>query len=355
MPDAAGLKQRAHSTPARTAVVIINLGTPDEPTTQAVRRYLGEFLSDQRVVEIPKLVWWLILNGVILRVRPAKSAKKYATVWTPEGSPLAVWTQKQAKLLMGYLGERGHPVLVAHAMRYGNPSIASVLDGLKAQGATRILVVPMYPQYSAATTASVNDTVMHWMLKQRWQPELRMMGPHHDDEGYLNALVKSVHKHWAANGQAERLVLSFHGMPARTLDLGDPYYCHCMKTGRLLQERLKLASNQVNITFQSRFGKAKWLEPYTEPTLIKLAQEGVRSVDVMCPGFVADCLETLEEINLEAREAFLNAGGTAFHYIPALNDQHDWIDALSALVIKHLQGWPTGQALNNHAPGDVNA
>ncbi len=343
----------AHSLPARTAVLLVNLGTPDAPTPQAVRRYLAEFLSDHRVVEIPKLAWWPILHGIILRVRPAKSAAKYATVWTPEGSPLAVWTRKQATLLQGYLGERGHPaVTVAHAMRYGSPSVASVLDQLKSQGMTRLLVLPMYPQYAAATTGSVNDAVAQWLLRQRWQPEVRMVGAHHDDAGYIDALAERVQGHWAKNGRGDKLVLSFHGMPARTLTLGDPYHCHCLKTARLLRERLGLDATQVVVTFQSRFGKAKWLEPYTEPTLIRLAQEGTKRVDVMCPGFVSDCLETLEEIDQEARAAFLQAGGTQFAYIPALNDSHAWVDALAALAMQHIQGWPTTTVAqpSPHAP-----
>ncbi len=329
-----------HGTAQRTAVLVVNLGTPDEPTATAVRRYLAQFLSDSRVVEIPPLLWKPILHGIILRTRPAKSAAKYASVWTPEGSPLAVWTRKQALLLRGYLGERGHPVLVEHVMRYGNPSIASVLDSLKARGVTRVLVLPMYPQYSAATTGSVNDDVARWLLKQRWQPEVRFVGAHHDDPAYIDALAARLQAHWQQHGRSDRLVLSFHGMPARTLDLGDPYHCQCLKTARLLRERLTLPEAQVLVTFQSRVGKAKWREPYTEPTLVKLAQQGVTSVDVVCPGFVADCLETLEEINMEARHAFLDAGGKSFHYVSALNDRHEWIAALAALAIRHMQGWP---------------
>jgi ferrochelatase len=338
-----------HGRAQRTAVLVVNLGTPDEPTVPAVRRYLAQFLGDPRVVEIPPLAWKPILHGVILRTRPAKSAAKYASIWTPEGSPLAVWTRKQAVLLKGYLGERGQPVLVEHAMRYGNPSIASALDALTAEGATRILVLPMYPQYSAATTATVNDEVMRWAITQRWQPELRFVGAHHDDTGYLDALADRIQAHWQTHGRAERLVLSFHGMPARTLDLGDPYFCQCQKTARLLHMRLSLKEAEVLVTFQSRFGKAKWLEPYTEPTLVQLAQQGVGSVDVFCPGFVADCLETLEEIDMEARAAFLGAGGKTFHYVSALNDRHAWIAALAALAMRHMQGWdvalPTPAAL----------
>jgi protoporphyrin/coproporphyrin ferrochelatase len=331
-------------TAPRTAVVLCNLGTPDAPTAPAVRRYLSEFLSDRRVVEIPRLLWWLILHGVILRTRPAKSAKKYASVWSAEGSPLRVWTDKQTKLLAGYLGERGHHVAVRYAMRYGSPSIASVLDEIKAQGATRVLVLPLYPQYSATTTASVNDAVYAWAQRVRNLPEFRFVNRYHDDAGYIGALAKRVKDHWATSGRAERLVMSFHGVPRRTLMLGDPYHCECLKTARLLAERLGLQPSELLVTFQSRLGRAEWLQPYTEPTLVALAKQGVKRVDVMCPGFTSDCLETLEEIDQEAREAFLHAGGTEFNYVPCLNDQHQWIAALSALAINHLQGWPTSGA-----------
>jgi ferrochelatase len=330
-----------HGSTVRTAILLCNLGTPDAPTPAAVRRYLAEFLSDRRVVEIPRLLWMLILHGIILRTRPAKSAKKYASVWTPEGSPLRLWTEKQAKLLGGYLGERGHPVTVRYAMRYGNPSIASVLDDLKAQGATRILVLPLYPQYSGTTTASVNDAVYSWAQKVRHLPEFRFVNRYHDDAGYIAALAKRVSTHWASNGRPQKLVLSFHGVPKRTLALGDPYHCECLKTARLLGEQLGLSKDDMLVTFQSRLGRAEWLQPYTEPTLIALAKQGVTKVDVMCPGFTSDCLETLEEIDQEVREAFLHAGGKEFNYIPCLNDQHEWIASLSAIAIQHLQGWPT--------------
>jgi len=330
-----------HGSAAKTALLFCNLGTPDAPTAPALRRYLGQFLGDPRVVEIPKLLWALILHGIILRVRPAKSAAKYATVWTPEGSPLQVWTARQAKLLQGYLGERGHQVMVRHAMRYGSPAIATTLDELRAAGATRVLVLPAYPQYSAATTASVVDDVARWALKTRHLPELRFINRYHDDALYIAALADSVRAHWQKHGRADKLVMSFHGMPARTLALGDPYHCECLKTGRLLAEALGLSPQQYLITFQSRFGKAKWLGPYTEPSLVRLAGEGLKSVEVICPGFSADCLETLEEIQQEAREAFLHAGGQAFAYIPCLNDSEPGMRALTALAERHLQGWPT--------------
>ena len=330
-----------HGTPGRTGVLLVNLGTPAAPTAQALRPYLAEFLSDPRVVEIPRLVWWPILHGIILRVRPVKSAHKYASVWSDEGSPLAKWTSRQSRLLLGWLGERGHRVEVRHAMRYGEPSVASVLDEMKAAGVVRVLVLPLYPQYAAATTASVGDAVMAWAMKARRVPELRFVGEFHDDTGYIDALARSVERHWQANGQGDRLVLSFHGVPHRSLLLGDPYHCQCHKTARLLAVRLGLPRERLLVTFQSRFGKAKWLEPYTEPTLRELGAQGVGRVDVMCPGFVSDCLETLEEIDMEAREAFLESGGKSFHYIPCLNDDPPWIDALGRVAERHLQGWDT--------------
>jgi ferrochelatase len=325
----------------RTAILLCNLGTPEAPTAPALRRYLAEFLGDPRVVEIPRLVWWPILHGVILRVRPARSARKYASIWTPEGSPLAVWTRKQALMLQGYLGERRCRVTVRHAMRYGAPSIPQVLDELKSAGATRVLVVPLYPQYASSTTAAVVDAVGRWSARQRVVPELRFVNHYHDDRGYIESLAKSVLDHAMIHGRPQKLVLSFHGLPRRSLKLGDPYHCECQKTARLLAERLGFEPGQILVTFQSRFGRAEWLQPYTEPTLVALAREGTERVDVMCPGFSTDCLETLEEIDQEARHAFMAAGGREFHYIPCLNDRHEWIVALSEIAMRHLQGWPT--------------
>ncbi|MEK8046079.1 MAG: ferrochelatase [Burkholderiales bacterium PBB6] len=347
--------QLPHEHPPRTGILLANLGTPDAPTAPALRRYLGEFLSDPRVIEIPALVWKVILHGIILRVRPAKSAAKYATVWMDGGSPLLVWTKRQAQLLQGYLGERGAQVVVRPAMRYGNPSIPEALDAMRAEGIERVLVMPAYPQYSGATTASTFDKVSEWGRKARRLPEFRFINEYHDDPAHIAALAASVRKHWAANGRGKMLVMSFHGMPERTLHLGDPYHCQCHKTARLLAEALELERGEYKVTFQSRFGKAKWLEPSTEPSLIALGQAGTPRVDVICPGFAADCLETLEEISQEAREAFLHAGGKEFHYIPCLNDSDEGMQALATVALRHLQGWPVSAEDNARLAGERRA
>jgi len=338
-----------HGTPPKTAVVLVNLGTPESPTPPAVRRYLAEFLGDPRVVEIPRLLWLAILHGIILRVRPKKSAAKYATIWTDAGSPLLVHTEAQTRLLADSLRQRGHDLILTWAMRYANNgprSIPAVLEQLRADNATRILLLPMYPQYSASTTATAIDQALSWLSALRNQPELRYVRNFADDAGYINAIASEIRAHWATTpppalpDQSYRLVMSFHGLPERNLKLGDPYFCECHKTARLVAEALDLPPESVVTTFQSRFGKAKWLQPYTEPTLIDLAKQGVKRVDILCPGFVADCLETLEEINMEVRAAFLTAGGEHFHYLPCLNENPAWIEALANLCERHLSGWP---------------
>ncbi|MGZ8301993.1 MAG: ferrochelatase [Telluria sp.] len=332
----------SHGSVATSAVVLVNLGTPDAPTAKAVRRYLKEFLSDPRVVEIPRVVWWFILNLIILPFRSGASAKKYASIWSREGSPLKVHTQKQATLLQAQLAERGHDgVKVVMAMRYGSPSLPEVLDQLKVENVGRIAVLPAYPQYSGTTTASICDAVFSHYAKVRNIPELRMVRNYHDNEAYITALEESVHAHWDAHGRGGKLVISFHGVPKRTLLLGDPYHCECHKTARLLATRLKLAPEDYIVTFQSRFGKAEWLQPYTAPTLQQLARDGVSRVDVICPGFTSDCLETLEEISMEARHEFEAAGGKEFHYIPCLNESPAWIVALAEIAEQHIVGWPT--------------
>jgi ferrochelatase len=335
-----------HARPTRLGVLLINLGTPDAPTTAAVRRYLAQFLSDPRVVEIPRALWSPLLHGVILNSRPAKSAQKYATIWTKDGSPLLVHSQRQKTLVQGYLGQRlkdlGLPSDFCHValgMRYGNPSIASAMDKLEADGCNRILVLPLYPQYSSSTTGSALDAVNERTRGQRRVPALRVVDAYHDDTGYINALVQSINEYWVRNGRPDLLLFSFHGVPRRTLELGDPYHCHCQKTARLVATELGLKKEEARVSFQSRFGRAQWLTPYTEPTLVALAKEKVGRVDVVCPGFVSDCLETLEEIAQEGQAAFLKAGGREFHYIPCLNERPAWIAALTDLAVRNLGGW----------------
>jgi ferrochelatase len=332
-----------HGATARTAVLLIALGTPDAPQPGALRRFLREFLSDPRVVEIPRVAWWPILYGLILPLRPRRSAAKYASIWTERGSPLLVHSREQATLLRGYLGDQGLDVDVALAMRYGTPSIQSVLDELRARRTERILVLPMYPQYSATTTASALDALFDAWKRMRNVPEVRWVKHFHDDAGYIDALKQAVLAHWKAHGRAQdaggKLVMSFHGVPKRTLALGDPYHCECQKTARLLGEALGLGRDDYLVTFQSRFGKAEWLQPYTAPTLHELGRRGVRRVDILCPGFPADCLETLEEIAIEGKQEFLKAGGQEYRYIPCLNGSPPFIHALTRLVQHHLQGW----------------
>lgn len=330
-----------HGTPEKTAVLLVNLGTPEAPTAAAVKPYLKEFLSDPRVVEIPKAIWWMILNGVILNTRPKKSAAKYASIWLPEGSPLKVHTARQAVLLQGYLGERIKPatVVVDYAMRYGNPSIPSVLAKLKAQNCQRILLVPMYPQYAASAGATVCDKVFDELQKMRNVPALRTIKHFHDHPGYIAATAQNVRDYWTLHGRPDMLVMSFHGVPQYTLDKGDPYHCECHKSGRLIAEALGLSREQYTVSFQSRFGRAEWIKPYTTATLKKLGQQQTKRVDVICPGFVADCLETLEEIAQEGKEDFQHAGGGEYHYIPCLNERNDWIHALTDLVMDNLHGW----------------
>ena len=326
-----------HGTAPRTGILVTNLGTPDAPTAPAVRRYLKQFLSDPRVVEIPKPVWWLILNGIILNVRPKKSAAKYASIWTSEGSPLKVHSAKQALKLQGFLHAEGMGVPVELGMRYANPGIAEGLDKLKAQGCDHIIVLPLYPQYAASTTASTHDAIASWASKTRNLPGLTFVRHFHDQPGYIAALAASVREHWVREGgPPDVLVMSFHGLPRYTLDKGDPYHCECLKSGRMLAESLGLAPAQYRVTFQSRFGKAEWLKPYTAATLEQLGAAKTKRIDVVCPGFPADCLETLEEIAMEGKETFVHAGGGKFTHIPCLNERDDWIHALVDLVKPHL-------------------
>jgi len=340
----------SHASIPITGILITNLGSPDEPTPAAVRRYLKEFLWDPRVVEIPRLVWWVILHAFILTTRPAKSAHAYRKVWGDEGSPLLCHSRRQRDALQATLAQRFKgPIKVVLGMRYGNPSIASALELLRAANAQRILVLPLYPQHSAATTASTLDAVAMTLEQWRYIPDLRFIASYHDDPGYIGAVAESVRGYWEKHGRPQRLLFSFHGMPKRTLLAGDPYHCHCRKTARLVAELLGLESDEWLVAFQSRFGREEWLQPYADETLKRLGAQGLQSLDVLCPGFSADCLETLEEMAMQNKEVFQHAGGGDYRYIPALNDGPTHIEALADIVARNTQGWPEFDAWNLEA------
>ena len=333
-----------HDTPETLGVLLLNLGTPDASTASAVRRYLAEFLSDPRVIELSRPLWWLVLHGVILRVRPRRSAQAYRSVWTEAGSPLLSIARRQAAALQERLdAQLPGPVRVELGMRYGNPSVASALANLHAANARRLLVMPLYPQYSATTTASTFDAVTKELSTWRWLPEVRFVNQYHDDKGYIDALAGSVRSHWAEQGEPERLLFSFHGIPKDYFLNGDPYHCQCHKTARMTAEALGLPPERWQVSFQSRVGTKEWLRPYTDETLKTWGREGVGTVHAVCPGFSADCLETLEEIAVENRGYFLSAGGNHFGYIPALNDGAAHMDMLVDLVRRHVAGWPEAQ------------
>jgi ferrochelatase len=329
-----------HGRLPKVGVLLANLGTPDAPTAPALRRYLREFLSDPRVVELPRWQWYPILYLFVLTFRPRKSAALYRKVWTEEGSPLLVIGRRQAAGLAERLAARaGNPVAVALGMRYGNPSMASALEELRDKGCERILLLPLYPQYAAATTASTVDALAAELTRLRRVPEIRTVGSYHDDPGYIAALAASIRELWQRDGEPERLLFSFHGIPQRYFDGGDPYPCLCRKTARLTAERLGFPAERTVVSFQSLFGREEWIKPYTENTVKALAASGVKALDVVCAGFSADCLETLEEIDELNRELFLAAGGERFRYIPALNARPDHLDALADLALRQLGGW----------------
>ena len=329
-----------HGQPGRVGVLISNLGTPTEPTATGVRPFLSEFLSDPRVVEVPRPLWWFILNGIILRIRPARSARAYNTIWTESGSPLLIHTRAQAAALQQRLCEEfGDQLLVECAFRYGEPSIGHGVQSLLDQGARKVLVLPMYPQYSSVTGGSTFDALAQDFTHRRWLPELRFITHYHDRPDYIAALADSISAFREVHGSAQKLVFSYHGTPQRHLDNGDPYYCECQKTSRLLVAKLGLQDEEHVTTFQSRFGAAQWLQPYTDVTLRELPAQGVTSLQVVCPGFSSDCLETLEEIAIRSRDLFLAAGGERYEYIPALNARDDHISFLSDLVTARAEPW----------------
>ncbi|MCL4409412.1 MAG: ferrochelatase [Gammaproteobacteria bacterium] len=334
-----------HDQIGRIGVLLTNLGTPDAPTPSALRRYLGEFLSDPRVVEVPRLLWKIILHGVILRIRPARSAAAYKTVWTEQGSPLLFHTEAQTEGVRERLKALyGDDVVVEFGMRYGNPSIASAIEKLMQQGVRKLVVLPLYPQYSGSTSASTFDAIAHDFMKRRWLPDFRFISHYHDDPGYIQAVADKIKAHWQTHGQADLLVFSYHGVPKRYLDQGDPYHCECYKTSRLVAEALGLSKEQYRTTFQSRFGREEWLQPYTDETMKALPGQGIKAIQVVCPGFSADCLETIEEIGEENCEYFMEAGGERFEYIPCLNADPQHLDTITEIVQQNLVNWQAGDA-----------
>ena len=329
-----------HGTPSLTGVLLTNLGTPEAPTAKALRPYLKQFLSDPRVVEVPRLIWWLILNGIILNTRPRRSAEAYTEVWTDRGSPLLYHLLDQVSGVEERLqASLGSHIIVRGAMRYGNPSIPSVLDELFSAGVQRLVVLPLYPQYAGPTTGSTFDEVAADFTRRRWLPDFRFIANYCDDPGYINAVATSIQQHWDQHGRADKLVFSYHGSPQRYLLNGDPYHCQCHKTTRLVAESLGLAPDDYLSTFQSRFGREEWLKPYTDETLKALPETGVKSLQIICPGFSAECLETIEEIGMENRDYFLEAGGTRYEYIPCLNASSLHLDTLATRIKQELMGW----------------
>lgn len=344
-----------HGEPLKVGILLANLGTPDAATAPALRRYLGQFLMDRRVVEIPRFIWCWILHCIILVIRPKKSAAKYAQVWTEEGSPLLTHAQKQTQLLRGFLSQKvNSPFAVELGMSYGNPSMQSALDKLRAQHCDRILVFPLYPQYAASSTGSALDAVWRILLKTRNMPAIRTIRHYHDHPAYIAALAQSVSEHWRLNGKPSKLVMSFHGLPKFHLLKGDPYHCECYKTARLLAEALGLEKDEFTVAFQSRFGKQEWLKPYLASTLQALGEAKTKRIDVICPGFSSDCLETLEEIAMEGRDIFTHAGGGDYHYIAALNETEAWIQAMTTIALENLQGWVSADWDKNQADAAAN-
>ncbi|MFC4701430.1 ferrochelatase [Glaciecola siphonariae] len=332
-----------HAQPDKIGVLISNLGTPEAPTKQALRPYLKQFLSDPRVVEVPKVIWWCVLNLIILNIRPKRSAEAYKTVWTEDGSPLLTHTKRQAEALYERLTRKyGDDVVVEYAMRYGEPSVSTAVERLLAKGARKIVLLPLYPQYCASTSGSTFDALAHDFTQRRWLPDFRFISHYHDNPAYIKCMADKIRAHWETHGRCDKLIFSYHGIPKRYLTNGDPYHCECHKTSRLIAEALNISSDEYMTTFQSRFGREEWLRPYTDETLKGLPDKGVKSLQVVCPGFSSDCLETIEEIGEENREYFMEAGGERYEYIECLNSDDAHMDMLCELVEQNIQGWQVG-------------
>jgi ferrochelatase len=329
-----------HDGAERIGVLLVNSGTPASPRVRDVRQFLAGFLGDPRVVELPKALWWPILHGIILRTRPRLSARKYRRIWTPEGSPLAILSEQLRSKLTGTLAQRVlAPFSLELGMLYSRPSVGEALERLRESGAQRILVVPLFPQYCGASTGSVYDQVTAELRRWRWLPELRFIAEYHDNPGYIEALRTSVEQHWQAHGRTQHLLMSFHGVPERYFHQGDPYFCKCQKTARLLADELMLKETEWSVSFQSRVGPVKWLQPYTSDVVAQMPARGIDQLTVICPGFAIDCLETLEEIEIENHQSFLRAGGRRFQYVPALNARAEHARLLANLIAQHCQGW----------------
>lgn len=339
-----GHKNFSHKYEPKVGVIVANLGTPDAPTKEALKIYLREFLNDPRIIEVPRLLWKIILEGIILRTRPKRVAKLYASIWREGGSPLLIYTKGIVdKLRELFSKDMGTPVEVVVGMRYGNPSMRNAIMELKDKGCSKIIFLPLFAQYSSTTVGSAFDGLVDEMKKLRWVPDLRTIHTFHDYDGYTDSLASNVKKHWEKNGRGEKLLLSFHGVPLRYILAGDPYHCHCHKTGRLLAEKLGLDKSEYIVAFQSQFGKEEWVKPATDKTIKGLAEAGLKKLDVICPGFICDCLETIEEIDVENREIFLHNGGEVYNYIPCVNDGDQFVEALRKLILREGQGWIEGR------------
>ena len=335
-----------HGSRDRLGVLLTNLGTPENPSPVSLKKYLKEFLSDPRVIEVPRIIWQIILRGFILNTRPKKVAKLYKSIWLKKGSPLLVTLKSQTKKIKKKIGRKLGDTRFELAMRYGDPSIESGLAALNRQGCRRILILPLYPQYCAATTGSTFDKVTKILRGWRWIPEVRFVNGYFDHPMYINALCESIKTNWKTKGRLEKIIFSYHGVPKKYLLKGDPYHCFCQKTTRLVVEKLKLKEKEYMTTFQSRFGPDEWLQPYTDKTLESLPAKGVKKIHIISPGFSSDCLETLEELEKENKEIFLGAGGLEYNYIPCLNESPNHINLLSELIINHTKGWPENKKKN---------